>query len=70
MSLMHLFWTSGHVSSEIQNQSVHLICAWHIPCDSLKFPSDATTADLLAVSMAAKSFSSTYLQAGIGGAEN
>ena len=37
---------------------------------SLRFTSGATPADLLAVSMAAKRISSTYLWAGIGGAQN
>ena len=35
-----------------------------------RFTSDATSADLLVASMAAKPFSSTYLQAGIGGVQN
>ena len=65
--LIPLFWTSGDVSSGFQSQSgFYLIRSWR-RCTSnvthfLRFTSGATPADLLAVSMAAKPISSTYLQ--------
>ena len=49
------------------------ICAWQrhicVTC-SLRFTSGVTPANLLVASMTAKPFSSTCLQAGIGGAQN
>ena len=47
-----------------------LTCLLHHPaCNTiLRFTSGVTPADILAASMAAKSFSSTYLQTSIGGA--
>ena len=64
-SLIPLFWTSGDISSVFQSggRGIHVTC-------SLRFTSGVTPADLLASSLAAKLFSSMYLQAGIGGARN
>ena len=70
--LIPLFWTSVDVSFGFQSQSgqpyLHFgrgICVTF----SLRFNSGATPADLLVDSMATKPFSSTYLWAGIGGAQ-
>ena len=66
-----MFRTSGDVSSGFQSQSgrpylylaeAHVL---HVP---LRFTSGVTLANLLEASMAAGLISSTYLQAGIGGA--
>ena len=73
--LIHRFWTSGDISSGFQSQSgqpySHLaeVYMLHIPRD---LPANllAGTADLLAGSISAKPFSSTYLWADIGGAPN
>ena len=57
--LILLFWTSGDVSSGFQSQSGQPdLCLIETP------------ADLLVASMAAKLFSSMYLQAGIAGARS
>ena len=81
--LIPLFWTGDDVSSRFQSQSgqpySHLVEMYvlHIPRDSpgrdvcvthpMRFTSSVTAAELLAARMAAKPFSSIYLQAGIDG---
>ena len=65
--LIPLFWTSGDVSSGFQSQSGFcLIRTWRRRTSnvthSLRFISGATTADLLAASMATEPISSTYLR--------
>ena len=64
-----LFSTSGDVSKA---RAGSFICTWWkcICYTFLRFTSGATPADVLVTSMAAKLVSSTYLQAGIGGARN
>ena len=62
--LIALFWTSGDVLSGFQSQSGRSVC----DVGYLRFTSGVTPANLLAASIAAELISSTYLQAGIGGA--
>ena len=71
--LTPLIWASGDVSSGLSKPDwADLfmlgggICVTH----SLRFTSDVTPTDLLAASMAAQLFYSTYLCPGIGGSQN
>ena len=69
--MLTLFWTPCDVSSGFLSQSAALFAlnrGIHV-AHSLKFTSCVTPADLLAASKAAETISSTYLQAGIGGAQ-
>ena len=71
--LIPLFWTSGDVSSGFQSQSWAALFVLsrgvYVTC-SLRFTSGGIPTDLLVASIVAESFSTMYLQAGIGGARN
>ena len=69
-SLIPLFWTSGDVCPGFQSQcgSSHFHASSPAHNGILRLPSAATPADLFVDSMAAETFSSTYLWTSIGGA--
>ena len=70
--LISLFWVSGDLCPGFRSQGgpPHLHASLTVHDGFLRFTSNATPADLLVASVAAKLFSSPYLQTTIGGAQD
>ena len=68
--LWGLFWTSDDVYLGFQSQGGSPCLRVSLPSCILRFTSGVTPADLLAASMAAELFSSTYLRTSIGRARD
>ena len=70
--LIPLFWISGEICPGFYTQGGSpCLLALSLACNRIiRFTYGATPADLLTANMAAKLFSSTYLQTSIGGAQD